>query len=143
MNAQVHQSDTGFDWILSDPTIRQNSIGFGWIPVGFRDLESHPNPWCWIQSYPIVGVTDGSDGQIPYRFYQISLYYVKFWSVSRRIRLSDWWTWEWKKIFYCLQWVKVIRFQRSSFFRIDQHNSWWRFIFNHTDPTIEWSDLVH
>jgi hypothetical protein len=82
---------------------------------------------CWIRSDPIVGVTDGSDCQIPSaslfnlisirhntetpsfsvvgsncrfddrircdsesrnpdRFYRISLYFVKFRSVSRRIR---------------------------------------------------------
>jgi hypothetical protein len=32
-------------------------IEFGWIPVDLRDSESHPDP--------IVGVSDGSDGQIP------------------------------------------------------------------------------
>jgi hypothetical protein len=35
------------------------------LPIGFRDSESYWNPSCLIRSDPIVGITDGSDGQIP------------------------------------------------------------------------------
>jgi len=90
---QVHESDTGPDWIWSDPTIRRNPIQFlgSDFFVGFRRT---------VRRNPILKVSSDSTIRIPIKSYKILSDFVGFrWfpmgsvldPIGSVVRLMDLW----------------------------------------------------